>query len=423
MPEANAPSPAPTPPPSSGGFPDDVLERLNEALVAGPSQIIEMVVRDEPLGLVLEALLQFIESQAPDMLCSVLLLDPDGIHVRHGAAPSLPEAFTAAIDGHAVGARAGSCGTAVFRREQVIVEDIATDPLWTDYRAVALAHHLRACWSTPIFDGRRRVLGTFAIYYRRPGRPTTRHQRLIEIATHIAAVAIGHEQKKAAIRAGEERYRATLDHILEGCQLLGFDWRYLYLNPAAARHNRRPNHELLGRKMTEVWPGIEGTPVFALLRRCMEERIALHEEIEFVFPDRRSGMVRRALPAGARRDLCPVDRRHGAPAIGRSGPAGAEDGGDRHPGGRNRPRFQQRPVRHHRPRRIGPDRGSGPRPRPRAAGRGPGRFPPGDPVGAAAPDVQPAAGSRRRQPIELRSAVEEALKLLRATIPATVEFG
>ena len=95
------------------------------------------------------------------------------------------------------------------------------------------------------------------------------------------------EQTRAeqAWRKGEERYHTTLDSIMEGCQLLGFDWRYLYINPAAAKHNRRPGGEMLGRTMTEVWPGIEQTGVFAMFQRTMTERIPLHEEVEFTFPD------------------------------------------------------------------------------------------------------------------------------------------
>ena len=88
-----------------------------------------------------------------------------------------------------------------------------------------------------------------------------------------------------AIRRSEERYHSTLDSIAEGAQILGRDWRYLYLNPAAERHNRRPNAELLGRTMPEAWPGIEGSPVFALLRRCQEQRAAAQDEVEFLFPD------------------------------------------------------------------------------------------------------------------------------------------
>lgn len=104
-------------------------------------------------------------------------------------------------------------------------------------------------------------------------------------------VVVAHEditarrRQEQALRESEARHRTTLDSIMEGCQLVRFDWTYLYLNDVAAVHNRRPNAEVLGRKMTEVWPGIEATPVFALLKRSMEERVAIHEEVEFTFPD------------------------------------------------------------------------------------------------------------------------------------------
>lgn len=99
------------------------------------------------------------------------------------------------------------------------------------------------------------------------------------------------ERKRAeeALHASEERYRTTLDSILEGCQLLGHDWRYLYLNNAASIQNRRPNAELLGRTMPECWPGIEASPVFTMLKICLEQRVALHDEIEFTFLDGTSG--------------------------------------------------------------------------------------------------------------------------------------
>ena len=105
--------------------------------------------------------------------------------------------------------------------------------------------------------------------------------RLVGVGVDIAERKLAED----ALKKSEERYRTTLDTILEGCQLLGFDWRYLYLNPVAAVQNRRPNAELLGRKMPEAWPGIEQSTVFALLRRCMEERVAVHDEIEFSFEE------------------------------------------------------------------------------------------------------------------------------------------
>jgi signal transduction histidine kinase/ActR/RegA family two-component response regulator len=157
----------------------------------------------------LTVLLSVVEAQSPGMLCSILLLDPDGVHVRHGAAPSLPREFIQSIDGSAIGPSAGSCGTAAFRRERVLVADIAADPLWTDYRHFALPHGLRACWSTPIFDPQNKVLGTFAIYYREPGLPRQRDLQLIDAASHTAAICINRHRTEQALRESEERFRQS----------------------------------------------------------------------------------------------------------------------------------------------------------------------------------------------------------------------
>src|SRR5467141_3421958 len=143
----------------------DVTERRRaEALRDGESRILEMIARDAPLGEILEKLVQVMEAQFAGLLCSVLLLDDDGRHARHGAAPSLPEPYTKAIDGLCIGPKAGSCGTAMYRKEPVVVTDILQDPLWEPYRAVAEPYGLRACWSTPILAHAGETLGSFAMY-------------------------------------------------------------------------------------------------------------------------------------------------------------------------------------------------------------------------------------------------------------------
>jgi PAS domain S-box-containing protein len=175
----------------------------NAELLRAQNQALERVVQGAPLADTLDRLLRVIEAQCPGMLASILMLDGEGTRVRHVASPSLPGSFTGALDGQSIGPRAGSCGTAAFRREPVIVEDIAADPLWEPYRAVARAHDLAACWSTPIFDAERRVLGTFALYFREPGRPTPFHWQLIDLSTHVAAVAIVHDRESRELRRRE----------------------------------------------------------------------------------------------------------------------------------------------------------------------------------------------------------------------------
>ncbi len=161
-----------------------------EAFSAGQQKVEEMIARHAPLGDILSTLVRMIEAQTPGMLCSVLLLSADGNHVEHGAAPSLPEQYAKAIDGSPIGPKSGSCGTAMYRGEPVIVTDIFKDPLWEDYRDLAKDTGLRACWSTPILSTRGKVLGSFAMYYAQPQAPTGEEARLTEVATRLAAKAI-----------------------------------------------------------------------------------------------------------------------------------------------------------------------------------------------------------------------------------------
>jgi len=191
----------------------DITERKRaEALRDGESRILEMIAHDAPLEEILEKLVRVVEAQFAGLLCSVLLLDEDGQHVRHGAAPSLPEPYSKAIDGLCIGPKAGSCGTAMYRREPVVVTDILQDPLWESYREVAEPYGFRACWSTPILAHSGKALGSFAMYYREPRSPSAAETRALEMATHLAGIAI--ERKMA--REERERLRqaqADLAHI------------------------------------------------------------------------------------------------------------------------------------------------------------------------------------------------------------------
>lgn len=173
--------------------------KKEEAFREGQSRILEMIAANAPLGEILKRLVLLIEAQSPEMLCSVLLISEDGNHIRHGAAPSLPEDYVKAIDGAAIGPKNGSCGTAMYRGKPVVVTDIFADPLWDDYRDLAAGAGLRACWSTPIMSGRGKVLGSFAMYYRQPQTPTGAEARLTDVATHIAGLAVEHQRTLEAL--------------------------------------------------------------------------------------------------------------------------------------------------------------------------------------------------------------------------------
>jgi GAF domain-containing protein len=207
--EASAAKTAKLPRIDSGAFKIQA-DKQEEAFRLGQSRILQRLAANAPLSEILERLVVLIEAQSPGMLCSVLLLSEDGDHVRHGAAPSLPQEYVAAIDGGQIGPRNGSCGTAIYRGEPVVVTDISTDPLWEDYRDLAVANGLRACWSTPILSGRGKVLGSFAMYYREPRTPTGDEAGLTEVATRIAGLAIEHHAAKEILaRTQAELAQAT----------------------------------------------------------------------------------------------------------------------------------------------------------------------------------------------------------------------
>jgi PAS domain S-box-containing protein len=184
---------------------EDITESKNaEFLLNTENKVLEMITHNSSLNRILGYICRRVESQAREMLCSFLILDEDGKHLRHGAAPSLPGEYVKAINGVQIGPCVGSCGTAAYLKKPVIVSDIETDPLWSDYKSAALKHGLRACWSTPILSTDENVLGTFAMYYTHPRSPSSHEKRIIETATHLARIAIERvKSQEMAKRFGE----------------------------------------------------------------------------------------------------------------------------------------------------------------------------------------------------------------------------
>ncbi len=201
----------------------DISERKKaEALLAAEKRILEMIATGVPLKEILSALCLFIEEQRSGTLASVLLLNPDGVHLDSVAGPSLPKEWTQQMETLPIGPCAGSCGTAAYRGSQVIVSDIATDPLWNvpEHRAAALKHGLRASWSNPVLSSKGKVLGTFCMYYREPRIPTSQDFELIELATHLVRVAIERDRAQEALRASEQVARGQVEALTYSLDVL-----------------------------------------------------------------------------------------------------------------------------------------------------------------------------------------------------------
>ncbi len=168
---------------------EDLLLDLDAQLLE--SDVNEMLQSEKHLKEILTEILNWIEYKSRnDIFTSILLYNKETCQLFDGAAPSLPDHYNRAANGIKAGPVAASCGTAAFRREQVIVEDIATDPLWKDFKSYALVEDLRSCWSTPLFNANDELLGTFAVYYTEPRKPTELDLALIDEIREITVSAI-----------------------------------------------------------------------------------------------------------------------------------------------------------------------------------------------------------------------------------------
>ena len=178
-----------------GVMADITPTKMHEVL---QNKVLQAMVRELPARDVMNLLCREVERIAPEVVATVLAIDGEG-RVRPLAAPSLPEAISHAMDGLAIGPNNGSCGTAAWRGETVVVTDIATDPLWADYKSLILPLGLVACWSSPIKSGDGQVMGTFAFYYREHRGPDAFHQRLVDVCLHLCALLLEREKVRTHI--------------------------------------------------------------------------------------------------------------------------------------------------------------------------------------------------------------------------------
>jgi formate hydrogenlyase transcriptional activator len=200
---------------------------------------LKMILIGAPLNEVLTSVTRLIESHSEGMLCSIFLLEDDGLHLRYGVAPNVAESYRAATDGLCIGPNVGSCGAAAYLREPVFVSDILSHPNWANFRDVALQSGLRAAWSTPIMCHDGKVLGTFCMYYREVRHPGPDDIQLIYYASRIAGIAIERDRSQLAltvafekIKKSETQLRQIVDAIPQLIVVLHPDGTPLYVNQA-----------------------------------------------------------------------------------------------------------------------------------------------------------------------------------------------
>lgn len=282
--------------------------KRSEQIIEGQRKIHEMIAVGKPLKETLFELTRMIESQEPEMTCTILLLDEDGIRLTHGAAPSLPQEITKAIDGSPIGPSAGSCGTAAFRGQKVFVQDIETDPLWQDYRHLFLPYGYRACWSTPIFDENNKVLGTFAMYYRQPGLPSNFHQRLINIATNLAAISITRNRSEEFLRRSRQQLALIYDTVSDVVFLLevqaGGRFCFVSVNQAFLSATGLKAEQVTGKFVDEVIPREAHKLVFGNYDKAIREKRPVQWEESTTYPSGRKTAIVRVSPVFDDKGVC-----------------------------------------------------------------------------------------------------------------------
>ena len=235
-----------------GAWTDVTSRKRSDLALATQRQVLEMVASGAELADTLDTLIRNVEGLLPDVRASVLLLDPDGRHLRHGAGPSLPDGYNRAVDGIPIGEAVGSCGTAAFRAQPVIVEDIASDPLWANFTGLALQYGLKACWSTPIRGPGGHIVGTFAVYHGYPHEPSDRERRLVDRFTDIASVAIEHSRLIDEVVESEELFRRSFEDNPAGEVLCDLNRRVERANAAFCALSGYPAEKLIGTSIGSV---------------------------------------------------------------------------------------------------------------------------------------------------------------------------
>lgn len=239
------------------------------------SEILELLTGDQTLASQLEAIVLGVEQLNPAMLCSVLLLDKEGKHLGRCVAPHLPEFYNTAINGIAIGAGVGSCGTAAFTAQRVIVGDIATHPYWAPYKELAHEAGLGACWSQPIFSSSGTVLGTFAIYHGDASTPSETDLELIEQSANLANIAIERNVAAEKLRDSEAHFRLLTEDVADVVWKMDSNYIITYVSPADQRLRGYRADEVIGRHLSEL---LEGNAAIAVKSIIQQRQLSESED-------------------------------------------------------------------------------------------------------------------------------------------------
>ena len=269
-------------------FPNFLIAEASRAIsrYAAHQRVLEAMAVRLPLEQVLSRLVQSIEDAMPGSYGTVMLMDDTGTRMYVGAAPGLPDAYKQALRYSPVGPMSGSCGTAIWRRKCVVVEDIEADPLWADFRELVRPYGLRACWSMPIIGSDGTPLGSFAVYYKTVRAPSPTEISLVDDVVDLACIAIGQERAESSLRRSEAHYRAVVETAPSAIVGLNADQTVTEWNQAAVQLFGRTRDDVIGKHFSNTCMSNEARTTF---EHCFSasQRQGVHSacETEITHPD------------------------------------------------------------------------------------------------------------------------------------------
>ncbi|MEO6844376.1 MAG: PAS domain S-box protein, partial [Ginsengibacter sp.] len=254
-------------------FVRDITERKSARdLLSGEKKVMEMIATGKPLKEILRKIALNYESVCDNTICSILILNKEKTLLLHGAGPNLPNSYNNHLDGIPIGAKNGSCGTAVFRKERVMVPDIANDPLWENISDLPLSIGLKSCWSSPIFDKDHNVLGTFGIYSMQVRQPGKEELIQIDRATNLVRIALERYKNEIELKESEEKFRALVERVSDAFVALDKNWNYIYVNKKAGELLGRDPGYLLGKNIWNEFPETIGQQFHEAYTKALQEQ-------------------------------------------------------------------------------------------------------------------------------------------------------
>jgi len=256
--------------------------RTSESMLKETSIILEMIAKGDLADNIYNAVSNLYETRNPELKCCILELRGGALHPV--GTPNFSQTYISAMDGLKLGLNEGSCGTSTFTGKRVLVEDIASDPLWKKYKTLALAENLHSCWSEPVKDASGKVLGSMSMYFPYTSLPSESQEKDLENAAWLIGIVMERQQREALL----QKLHSAFEYAHDAMMVVNLSAVVEYINPAFENMTGYTAEEIIGTSVKKLHVGKSGEKTFAHLAKTFREGQAWQGEIKI---SRKDGMT------------------------------------------------------------------------------------------------------------------------------------